>query len=171
MHKLFEIPSFTLFLCAFCAFLWLKNPFNQRNPRLINDLRAFGIFTLVEKSLQINLFMQNKPNFRKSQMNVNKVLTKDYENETLSERGKNKAKTNPIRTQTNPIKANKMPKQSQNEPKTNPIKANFRGKNMLLRMTINTRRKSFGYRTLLRAFSSVAARKASTWSGLTWTKT
>ena len=25
--------------------------------------------------------MQNKPNFRKTQMNVNKVLAKDYENE------------------------------------------------------------------------------------------
>jgi hypothetical protein len=42
MHKLFEIPSNTLFLCAFCAFLWLKNPFNQRNPRLINHLFSLG---------------------------------------------------------------------------------------------------------------------------------
>jgi hypothetical protein len=51
--------------------------------------------------------MQNEPNLPKAQMNVNKVLTKDYENKpnwTLGE----------------------------NEPKTNPIKANFRGKKMLL---------------------------------------
>jgi len=40
--------------------------------------------------------MQNKPNFWKSQMNVNKVLTRDYEKKTLGERGKNKPKTNPI---------------------------------------------------------------------------
>jgi len=46
-------------------------------------------------------------------MNVNKVLTKDYENKTLSRSGKNKANTKPIQTQTNPIKANKMPKQTQ----------------------------------------------------------
>ena len=49
------------------------------------------------------LIMQNEPNFRKSQMNVSKVITKEYEKRTLGERGKN-------------------------EPKTNPIKANFKGK-------------------------------------------
>jgi len=53
-------------------------------------------------------------------MNVNKVLTKDYENKTLGEHGKN-------------------------EPNTNPIKPNFRGKKMLLRLTINTRRVSLCY--------------------------
>jgi len=61
--------------------------------------------------------MQNKANFRKSQMNVNNVLTKDYENETLGKRGKNKAKTNPIQTQfkanTNPIQSQFKPKQTQ----------------------------------------------------------
>jgi hypothetical protein len=51
--------------------------------------------------------MQNEPNFRKAKMNVNNVLTKDYEEKTLGEHGKN-------------------------EPKTNPIKANFRGKKMCL---------------------------------------
>jgi hypothetical protein len=39
--------------------------------------------------------MQNEPNFRNSQMNVNKVLTKDYEKKTLGEHGKNEPKTNP----------------------------------------------------------------------------
>ena len=38
------------------------------------------------------LFMQNKPKFRKSQMNVNDDIKKVYENETLGERGKNKPK-------------------------------------------------------------------------------
>jgi hypothetical protein len=41
-------------------------------------------------------FMQNKPNFRKSQMNVNTVIIKDYEKRTLGERGKNKPNSNPI---------------------------------------------------------------------------
>jgi hypothetical protein len=47
--------------------------------------------------------MQNKANFPESQMNVNKVLTEDYENETLGERGKNKANSKPIQSQTKPI--------------------------------------------------------------------
>ncbi len=46
-------------------------------------------------ALQIKLFMQNKANFQKSQMNVNKVLTKDYDQmDTWSIR------------KTKPIKAN-----------------------------------------------------------------
>ena len=64
--------------------------------------------------------MQNEPNLPKAQMNVNKVLTKDYENKpnwTLGE----------------------------NEPKTNPNKANFRGKIMLLSMKIQSRCKSLGH--------------------------
>jgi hypothetical protein len=40
--------------------------------------------------------MQNEPNFQKSQMNVNNVLTKDYDKKTLGQRGKNEPKTNPI---------------------------------------------------------------------------
>jgi hypothetical protein len=39
--------------------------------------------------------MQNKANFRKSQMNVNKALTMDYKNKTLGQRGKNKANSKP----------------------------------------------------------------------------
>jgi len=51
-------------------------------------------------------------------MNVNKVLTMDYEKRTLGERGKNKPNSNPIQTQSKPI-------QTQFKPKTNPNKANF----------------------------------------------
>jgi hypothetical protein len=51
--------------------------------------------------------MQNKPNFRKSQMNVNTVIAKEYEKRTLGERGKNKPNSNPIKAnknaKTNPI--------------------------------------------------------------------
>ncbi|HIJ54305.1 MAG TPA: hypothetical protein HPP66_14320, partial [Planctomycetes bacterium] len=73
--------------------------------------------TTVVSALQIAHFMQNKPNFQKDQMNVNMVLTVDYEKKTLGERGKNKPNSNPIQTQSNPIKANKMPKQTQYKPK------------------------------------------------------
>ncbi|MHC4110456.1 MAG: hypothetical protein ACYSUY_05230, partial [Planctomycetota bacterium] len=75
------------------------------------------ISTTVESSLQIRPFMQNKPNFLDAQMNVNKVLTKDYDKMDTWASGKNKANSNPIQSQSNPIKANKTPKQTQ----TNPI--------------------------------------------------
>jgi hypothetical protein len=39
--------------------------------------------------------MQNEPNFRKSQVHVNKVLTKDYEILDTWWSGKNEPKTNP----------------------------------------------------------------------------
>jgi hypothetical protein len=45
----------------------------------ISYFAGIGISTLVENPLQIKLFMQNKAKFRKSQMNVNKVITKEYE--------------------------------------------------------------------------------------------
>ena len=61
------------------------------NPWLINDLRPCKVLyicrdtsTFVGSPLQINLFMQNKAKFRKVKLNVNKVLTEDYENKTLS---------------------------------------------------------------------------------------
>ncbi|MBA7624710.1 hypothetical protein ES703_32122 [subsurface metagenome] len=40
--------------------------------------------------------MQNKPNFRKAQMNVNSLITKDYRKKDDFAVQKNKAKTNPI---------------------------------------------------------------------------
>jgi len=76
-----------------------------------------AIITYVVSALQITLFMQNKPNFQKSQMNVNMVLTVDYERKDTWWSGKNKPNSNPIQTQSNPIKANKMPKQTQFKPK------------------------------------------------------
>ena len=52
--------------------------------------------------------MQNEPNFPDDQMNVNKVLTKNYENWTLGEHGKNEPKTNP--NEPNQSQFPKMPK-------------------------------------------------------------
>ena len=110
MLKLFEIPSITLFLCVFCTFLWLKNPRNQRNLRLINDLRSTKVYVRKNK-----LFLQNEPNFRKSQVNVSDVLTRIYVQMDTWLIRKNEPKTNPIRTQTNPIKAKTKPIRTQNE--------------------------------------------------------
>jgi hypothetical protein len=41
--------------------------------------------------------MQNEPNFPKAQMNVNKVLTKDYENISDWTLGENKPNSKPIK--------------------------------------------------------------------------
>ncbi len=65
--------------------------------------------------------MQNEPNFPDDQMNITKVLTKNYGNKSNWTLGENEPKTNPIKANSNPIKANIMPKQTQ-------YKANFRGK-------------------------------------------
>jgi len=70
----------------------LIHPFTHT---LIHSFSRPRRFTVVVSALQINLFMQNEPNFRKSQMNVSPVITRDYENKTLGEHGKNEPKTNP----------------------------------------------------------------------------
>jgi len=92
------------------------------NPTLAHFRHFSSLFTnfpstTVVSALQIAHFMQNKPNLLNDQMNVNRVSTKDYEDKTLGERGKNKPNSKPIQTQSNPIKANKMPKQTQFKPK------------------------------------------------------
>ncbi|MBW8042464.1 MAG: hypothetical protein FVQ85_21060 [Planctomycetes bacterium] len=66
-------------------------------------------------------------------MNVSKVITTEYENNPNWTLGENEPKTNPI-------KANKMPKQTQYEHK----QTQFQRQKMLLRLTINARRKPFG---------------------------
>jgi hypothetical protein len=105
--------------CSSCP-SWLKNLFNQRNPRLINDLCLYNCrdnFTNVMSALQINLFLQNEPNFRKSQMNVSKVLVMDYEQMDTWSIRKNEPKTNPNEPKTNPILADKTPIRTQFKPK------------------------------------------------------
>jgi len=93
-----NLCNLLLKICVICG----KNLRNlcPRYPRLINDLRSTKVY--VRKN---NLFMQNEPKFRKSQMNVTNLITKDYEKRTLGQVGKTNPKrtqTNPKRTQTNP---------------------------------------------------------------------
>ena len=61
--------------------------------------------------------MQNKAKFRKVKLNVNKVLTSDYEQMDTWSSGKKQSQTNPNKAKSNPIKANIMPKQTQFKPK------------------------------------------------------
>jgi len=52
---------------------------------------VFGPLHLSRALYKSALFMQNKANFRKAKMKLNFYLTKDYDNERLHRRGKNKA--------------------------------------------------------------------------------
>jgi hypothetical protein len=72
--------------------------------------------TTVEDSLQIRLFIQNEPKFRKVKLNVNKVLTKDYEQMDTWWSGKNEPKTNPNKAKQTQF----QPKKCQNKANSNP---------------------------------------------------
>ena len=98
------------FSSCFCAFLWLKNPFNQR---LIKDLRSTKAYVRKNK-----LFLQNKAKFRKVKLNVNNVLTKDYDQmDTWSIRT-----TKPIQSQFKANQSQLKPIQSQSKPKQTQFK-------------------------------------------------
>ncbi len=104
------------------------------------DFRHFSpLFTLSylyicrESSTNHLLFMQNKPNFLRSQMNVILYNTTDYENNTNWTIGQNKPNANPIKPNFQKAKMNandfitkdyrkKMISQSE---KTNPIQTQF----------------------------------------------
>jgi len=67
--------------------------------------------------------MQNKANFRKVKLNVNKVLTKNYDKMDTWSIRKNEPKTNPNEPKTNPTcrgVASGEDGTNPNEPKTNP---------------------------------------------------
>ena len=74
-----------------------------RVPYTLRGSTVLGPLHLSRTLYKSAFFMQNKPNFPDTQMNVTKVLTKDYENRTLSGCGKNKPNTKPKQSQTNPI--------------------------------------------------------------------
>ncbi len=59
---------------------------------ILNILVALHLSRVLYKS---TLFMQNKPNLPNAQMNVNKVLTKDYENEPRLRIPGKQTQTNP----------------------------------------------------------------------------
>jgi hypothetical protein len=74
-------------------------------------IRSTKVYVRKNKS-----FLQNKPNFRKSQMNVNNVLTTNYDKMDTWSIGKNKPNTNPIQTQSKPKQTQYKAKQSQTKP-------------------------------------------------------
>ncbi len=68
-----------------------------------SSLRPLHLSRILYKS---TLFMQNKPNFPKSQMNVKFYNTKDYENKSNWTIGENKPNSNPIKPNLQKAKMN-----------------------------------------------------------------
>jgi hypothetical protein len=79
-----DIMYFEGLACANCQYLWHKF---YANPHYS---------TFVESIRQISLFMQNKANFRKSQMDIKLIITRDYEKNLHWTLGENKAKQSQI---------------------------------------------------------------------------
>ena len=79
------------------------------DTRLSQQLTGGVHLHIENQSIKNNLFMENKPNFRNAQMNVNTVITKDYEDFRLRRRLENKPNSNPIQNQS-------KPKQTQSNP-------------------------------------------------------
>jgi len=70
--------------------------FNHQTVKPYTFVPVHGIFTTVERPLQIDPFMQNKPNFRKAKMNVTTFKSMNYEQRTMNDANKNKPNSNPI---------------------------------------------------------------------------
>jgi len=68
--------------------------FSVENPVIYVPIRHY---ICREPSTNQLLFMQNKANFRKSQMNVNIYYTRNYENKSNRTLGQNKPNSNPIK--------------------------------------------------------------------------
>ena len=62
--------------------------------------------TSVENPLQISLFMQNKPNVKDAEINVNSYMKSKYEKLDTWLSGKNKANSNPIKPNFKKAKMN-----------------------------------------------------------------
>jgi len=93
-----QILSHEMILPAYKAAISPGSPPKQ-TPHPAQLASAIAPLHLSRALYKSTLFMQNKPNFLDALMNVNKVLTRDYEKKTLGEHGKNKPNTNPIKTQ------------------------------------------------------------------------
>jgi len=93
-------------LCSLSSAFWLLTP----DPWLLASTKDY-----VRKNKQN---MQNKANFRKSQINISNVSKMNYDKMDTWSGGKNKANSNPIQTQ---YKANTNPIQSQYKANTKPI--------------------------------------------------
>ncbi len=93
-------------------FTSIENPTLSAAADLAHFRHFSSLFTLSplyicrESSTNQLLFMQNKPNFKKSQMNVKLYNTEDYENKWQRRVRKNKPNSNPIKPNFQKAKMN-----------------------------------------------------------------
>jgi len=100
MNKLPNLPLYALRYPLYAARYTL---FSSTQYAILNTRDEIALYNLSRELYKSPLFMQNKPKVRKSQMNVKYYITKDYENETLGERGKNKAKQSQSQNRQNEL--------------------------------------------------------------------
>jgi len=112
-----------------------NHPLNCSTAQMLNFLPS-PLYICRESSTNSPLFMQNKPNFLDTQMNISSVLTKYYENNLCSGLLENKPNSKPIKPNTNPIQSQSKPIQSQ----SNPIQIQFLPK---IRKNLPTNQLSF----------------------------
>jgi len=86
----------------------LLDPELVEGPALRSLLRSRHLYICRESSTNHLLFMQNKPNVKYAQININSYMKSKYEKLDTWLSGKNKPNSNPIQTQSNPI--SKKPK-------------------------------------------------------------
>ena len=99
---------------------------------ILNILVALHLSRELYKS---TLFMQNKPNFRKSQMNVSIFSQIAYENKFNWTLGENKPNSNPIQSQSNPTCSELAePISRQNKPNQTSQKSRISPKFQLLKL-------------------------------------
>ncbi len=113
-------------------FSLLPYPFSLLRSRMLHSfafsLTSYGIHSTKDNVRKNILFMQNKANFRKVKLNVNKVLTMVYVQMDTWSIGKTKpiqSQSKPIKANSKPIKANKMPKQTQYKPKQTQFQSQY----------------------------------------------
>jgi len=80
-----QIQSLTAYqVILWSLLIYQVGPRNQCNPRLIKDLRSTKDYVRKNK-----LFLQNEPNFKKSQMYLSPFITTNYEQRTMNYEVKN----------------------------------------------------------------------------------
>ena len=96
------MDKFSLCLCAFvplclCAFvpLFLCSFVPLFLCAFVPLCLSSALYTCSERTTNSPFFMQNEPNFRKTQMSVNAFITMNYEQLTKNYEIKNEPKTNP----------------------------------------------------------------------------
>ena len=108
---------------------------NNELPTADNWPLTPGLWLLASTNSYVRNYqqnMQNKANFRKSQMNVSDCFTMNYEQKTLGQLGKTKPIQSQYKPNSNPIqsqyKPNSKPIQTQFKANTNPIQIQYKPK-------------------------------------------